>query len=120
MDELVGRKLVKVVRLAWYQDGDPSDLSQGPVHLLFQDGQGLLLDSRSDWTLEFAETGPGETGWLSTYDYDFNGGRWVARDASNEQPFAALIGLHLQGYVPTFTAVDEVIGLLSWSSMVRN
>jgi hypothetical protein len=45
MNGPIGRKLVKVVRLAWHPTGD---LTEGPVHLVFDDGRGLLLEGRND------------------------------------------------------------------------
>lgn len=53
----------------------------------------------------------GDEGWLSAYDYDYLGGRWIARDASTEPPFASVIALPLVDWAPTFNAVDEVVGL---------
>ncbi|MGA3562194.1 hypothetical protein [Melissospora conviva] len=111
MDALISHRLAKVTRLAWDQPGDPSDFNAGPVHLVFDDGRGLLLDGRSDWTLEFIQTEPGDEKWLSVYDYDYLGGRWIARDASTEPPFASVIALPLVDWAPTFNAVGEVVGL---------
>lgn len=59
MDALISHRLAKVTRLAWHQPGDPTDFKVGPVHLVFDDGRGLLLAGRSDWTLEFIQTEPG-------------------------------------------------------------
>jgi hypothetical protein len=39
MDALIGRSLVKVVRLAWHWADEPDDLSVGPVQLVFDDGR---------------------------------------------------------------------------------
>ncbi|MGC1211712.1 MAG: hypothetical protein WA890_10685 [Micromonospora sp.] len=111
MDALISHRLAKVTRLAWHQPGDPTDFKVGPVHLVFDDGRGLLLAGRSDWSLEFIQTEQGDEGWLSAYDYDYLGGRWIARDASTEPPFASVIALPLVDWAPTFNAVNEVVGL---------
>jgi hypothetical protein len=110
MDALIGRKLVNVVRLAWHQAVGPDDLTVGPAHLVFEGGRGLFLAGRSDWALTFVETEPGYEGWLSAYDYD--GGRWLSRDASKEQPFAPVIARPLVGLEPILNAVNEVVGLV--------
>ncbi|WP_426503523.1 hypothetical protein ACPPVO_38690 [Dactylosporangium sp. McL0621] len=60
MDALIGRRLVKVVRLAWHRPDEPDELNVGPVQLVFDDGHGLLLDGGSDWTLTLTETYPGD------------------------------------------------------------
>ncbi|GAB3982302.1 hypothetical protein V1634_26955 [Plantactinospora veratri] len=72
------------------------------------DGRGLLFDGRSDWSLTIVPTAPGDEGWRSAYDYD--GGRWVGRDASGEEPFASVIAGVLSGWNPEH---DEVA---SWSA----
>ena len=109
---LIGRQLVKVVRLAWRQAGEPDDLTVGLVHLVFDDGRGLLLAGRSDWTLKIVETHPGDDSWLTDYDYDYDGGRWLSRDASNELPFASVIGGSLVGLASIPNECDEVVGLM--------
>lgn len=111
MDTLIGRKLVKVERLGWYQAGDLDDLSVGPVHLVFEGGHGIFLAGRSDWSLEFVETAPGDSAWLDAYDYDWSGSRWRLRDASSESPFAAVIAKPLFELERVRNQVDEVIGL---------
>ncbi|MFG2043854.1 hypothetical protein [Dactylosporangium sp. NPDC048998] len=111
MDALIGRRLVKVVRLAWHWADEPDDLSVGPVQLVFDDGRGLLLAGRSDWTLELVETYPGDDRWLAPYDYDYDGGRWLSRDASTEPPFASVIARPLNELRPIRNGVNEVIGL---------
>ncbi|MFC5927947.1 hypothetical protein [Micromonospora vulcania] len=60
MDALIGRRLVKVVRLAWRRSDEPVELSVGPVQLVFADGRALLLDGQSDWTVALTETCPGD------------------------------------------------------------
>ena len=70
MDALIGRKLVKVERLGWCQAGVPDDFSVGPVHLVFEGGQGMFLAGRSDWSLDLVETCPEDHAWLDTYDWE--------------------------------------------------
>jgi hypothetical protein len=111
MDALVGRRLVKVVRLTWHWPGEPDEPNVGPVQLVFDDGRGLLLDGRSDWTLVLAETDPGDDGWRDPYDYDYDGGRWLSRDASAEPPFASVIARPLAHLEQLRNEVNEVIGL---------
>jgi hypothetical protein len=111
MDELIGHRLAKVTRLAWYQPGEPTDLKAGPVHLVFDDGRSLLLAGRNDCALECVQTAPGDDGWLSAYDSESDGGRWIARDASTEPPFAPVVALPLVGWASTLNEVDEVVGI---------
>ncbi|WP_422738923.1 hypothetical protein ACN263_06565 [Micromonospora sp. WMMD729] len=109
MDALVGRRLVKVVRLGWHRPGEPDEPDVGPVLLVFDDGRGLLLDGRSDWTLGLTETYPGDDGLPDPYDYD--GGRWLSRDASAEPPFASVITRPLAHLEEIRNDVNEVTGL---------
>lgn len=111
LDALIGHRLVKVVRLAWHWPGEPDELNVGPVLLVFDDGRGLLLHGRSDWTLALTETDPGDDGWLDPYNYDYEGGRWWSRDASAEPPFASLITRPLAHLEQIRNEVNEVIGL---------
>jgi hypothetical protein len=111
VDALIGRRLAKVMRLAWHWPGEPDDLSVGPVHLVFDDGRGLFLSGRTDWSLEVVETDPNDDTWLATYDYDYDGGRWVPRDASTESPFVAVIARSLTGLESVRNEVQEVFGL---------
>jgi hypothetical protein len=111
MDALVGRRLVKVVRLAWHPPNEPAELTVGPVQLVFDDGRGALLDSRSDWTLEVTETVADDERFLDPYDYDYNGGRWVSRDASTEPPFASVIERHLAEVEQIRNEVNDVMGI---------
>ncbi|GIF26631.1 hypothetical protein BJ973_001076 [Actinoplanes tereljensis] len=111
MDALVGRKLVKAERLGWCLAGKPDDLSAGPVHLVFEGGQGILLDGQSDWSLKLMETYPEDRTWLDAYDYDWEGARWLLRDASSEPPFAAVMARHLVALEPTYNEVNEMTGL---------
>lgn len=104
---LIGRTLVRVERLGW----PGHDPGVGPVHLVFDDGRGLLLEARSDWSLEQVATGPADRTWLDTSDYEWEGARWSLRDASAEPPFAAVIGLALVSLAPVHNEVGEVTGL---------
>jgi hypothetical protein len=111
MDTLIGRKLVKVERLGWHQDGEPDDVSVGPVHLVFEGDRGIFFAGRSDWTLELMETDPGDRAWLNAYKYDWYGSRWTLRDASNEAPFASMVAQRLLALEPVRDQVGDVIGL---------
>jgi hypothetical protein len=112
MDELVGSTLVKVERLGWRRPGEPGDLSVGPVHLVFEDGRGIFLGGRSDWSLELVQTSPEDNAWLDVYDYDGDGGwRWVLRDASTELPFTSVITKPLTALAPMHNEIGEMIGL---------
>jgi hypothetical protein len=109
-DALRGHQLVKVTRLAWLDRTEPSDLSVGPAHLVFDDGRGLVFSSRSDWSLDLVQTQPNDEGWLVPYDYDYDGSRWVLRDASSEQPFATVIGRALVDWELILNEMDEAVG----------
>ncbi|SNY49621.1 GNAT family N-acetyltransferase [Paractinoplanes atraurantiacus] len=110
LNELIGHRLVKAIRLAWQQPGEPSDLRTGPAHLAFDDGRGILFDCRSDWSLEWILTSSGDD-WRSGYQYPDPDGRWIPRDASAEPPFAAVAGRSLSGGAPILNQVGEVTGL---------
>ncbi|WP_426513199.1 hypothetical protein ACPPVO_22790 [Dactylosporangium sp. McL0621] len=72
-------------------------------------GQGLFLAGQSDWTLNLAETCPGDDRWLDPYDYD--GGRRLPRDASTEPPFASVSARPLTELASIRNEINEVIGL---------
>lgn len=108
---LIGRGLVKVERLGWCESGALAERAVGPVHLVFDGGRGLFVSGRSDWSLEVVETAPGDSAWLTAYDYDWHGSRWVLRDASGEAPFAAVIAERLAALEPVRDEVGEVVGL---------
>ncbi|MEV6350794.1 hypothetical protein [Actinoplanes sp. NPDC051851] len=110
MDMLIGCRLAAVTRLAWYRPGDPVDLATGPVHLVVDDGRGLLFDGRSDWSLAIVPTAPGDESWRSAYDYGFDGGRWAGRDASGEDPFASVIARVLSGWDPERDEAGQLVG----------
>lgn len=70
-----------------------------PTLLASEDAREVLITCRSDWTLEWAEASPGG-GWRQPFDYEVDGGSWVARDASMKNPFNAAIGRALAGWAP--------------------
>ena len=77
LDEVAGRRLRVVERMAWYpEDSSPPNFAVGSVHMWFDGGRGVHLDSKSDWTLGWSISAPGDDGWISRYLYDFHG-RWV-------------------------------------------
>ncbi|MEU4689676.1 hypothetical protein [Actinoplanes sp. NPDC023714] len=51
-----------------------------------------------------------DSGGLDAYDYDFDGGRWIARDATAEPPFAAAAGLPLTAWTATSDGVRLEFG----------
>lgn len=96
LDEVVGRRLRAVERFAWQSDrGSPTNPEVGSVHMWFEGGRGVHLDGASDWTLRGSVTEPGDDGWIGQYLYD-HGGRWVVREATEEQAFVGLT-LHFEG-----------------------
>ncbi|MFI6079204.1 hypothetical protein ACIA5C_47660 [Actinoplanes sp. NPDC051343] len=111
MEMLIGRKLVRVQRLSWHQPGEADNLSVGPVHLVFEGGQGIFFAGGSDWSLELVETDPESRVWLDVYDYDWYGSRWLLRDASGEPPFAAVVAQPFVAMEPVRNEVDQVIGV---------
>ena len=112
LDEVEGRELRVVERLAWHpSDGLEPNLHSGSVHLWFDGGRCAHFDAASDWTLSWSVTGPGDNDWLRQYDYEAEG-RWLLRDASSEEPFAAVLGRRLVSTEPLFNDVDEVTGTL--------
>lgn len=111
LDEVMGRRLRAVERFAWRSDdGSPSTPEVGSVHMWFEGGRGVHVDGGSDWTLRCSVTEPGDDGWIGTYLYD-NGGRWVIRAATDEQPFADLAGSRLTSVAARLNEVGEVVGL---------
>ncbi|WP_067697432.1 hypothetical protein [Actinoplanes awajinensis] len=111
MDALIGRKLVRVERLAWHYAGGVAKANVGPVHLVFEGDRGILLAGRADWSLEVVETCAVDRSWLDDYDYDWDGSRWLLRDASSEPPFASLMTRRLRALQPMHNEIDEVTGL---------
>ncbi|WP_285472765.1 hypothetical protein [Actinoplanes sp. NBRC 101535] len=103
--------LAKVERWSWRQIGEPENPSAGPVHLLFADGSGILIDGRSDWSLEMTETTREDDAWRARFDYDVEGSRWSVRDASRESPFLPVLGRRLTSLEPIHNEVGEVTGL---------
>lgn len=110
MDEVIGSRLVRVTRLSWQAPASSPSLASGPTHLAFDDGRNVLIDCRSDWSLEWAEASPGD-GWRQPFDYEYNGGSWDARDASTENPFDAVVGQALTGWVPQLNEFGEPVGV---------
>jgi hypothetical protein len=111
VEALVGHRLASVTRLVWHQPDEPVNGNEGPVHLVFDGGRGLLVEGRSDWTLRCTETAPGDVAWRATYDYDWDGARWLPRDASAEAPFGAVIGKSLADWAPGLNEVNELVGI---------
>lgn len=111
LDEVVGRRLRGVERMAWYPaDGSLPNFAVGSVHLWFEGGSGVHLDGKSDWTLEWSISAPGNDSWMSQYLYDFHG-RWVLRDATWEEPFTGLAGRLLTSTTPLWNEMDEIVGM---------
>jgi len=48
---------------------------------------------------------------MATYDYDFDGAHWVARDASAEEPFSGAVGNALVDWQPLLNEMGELVGL---------
>jgi hypothetical protein len=111
VDELIGSRLTSVARLAWVQEGEPTDTQVGPACLVFDESRGLVLTGKSGWTLKLLVVPANAHDWLGAYDYDFEGGRWVSRDASDEEPFAGLIGAVLNQWLPILNEMGELVGL---------
>jgi hypothetical protein len=111
MSALIGRRLVKVVRLAWHPLGRPARLNAGPALLVFDDGRAVLLDGDCDWTLEVTHTAFDDTRWFERYDYDWDGSRWLSRDASAEPPFASVMARRLSAVEPLYDDVDQLMGV---------
>ncbi len=107
MDDLIGRSVVAVERLAWHFPGSPVDTRSGPVHMHFDGGVGVFLSGASDWSLEIVPTVRGDESWLIPFQYEHEGGMWRIRDAFGEAPFAALRGAKLQAYAPVIDEVDQ-------------
>ena len=111
LEELVGRRLRAVERLAWHPDDTESvELNVGPVHLWFDDGRSVHITGAGDFTLRWELFERGDDGWLGRYDYHF-GGRWVVRDSTQEEPFVGLVGNLLNAATPEFNEVNEVTGM---------
>ena len=107
----MGRRLLTVERFGWESDdGSPVIPEVGSVHMWFEGGRGVHLDGRGDWTLKWSVSEPGDDRWVSQYLYDFHG-RWVMREATDEEPFVGLVGSRLTSATPVFNQVDEVVGV---------
>ena len=64
-----------------------------------------------DLLYDLVDTLPGDDAWLATYDNDFDGGRWLLRDASAERPFVSVVARRLVELQPILNDVDEVFGV---------
>lgn len=105
-----GAQLRVVERLAWHPDDDSlPNLNVGSVHLWFEGGRCVHVDTASDWALRWSVSEPGDSRWMGQSRYEYHG-RWVIRDASAEAPFAEVVGARLTSAVPVFNEMNEVIG----------
>lgn len=111
IEGLKRRTLTKVTRLAWEMPGEPVQRNVGPVHLLYDGGHGLAVAGETDWTLRWTITEPGDRSWLAPYDYDVDGARWVARDASAEEPFSESVGSAFDDWHPRLNELSELVGV---------
>lgn len=111
MDDLIGKRLVAVERLAWSDLNGPADLRRGPAHLHFDGGRGVFLSGATDWQLEIVVTRAGDEAWLLPYQYDFDGSHWTMRDASREPPFETVLGALLESWEALRNEVGEQVGL---------
>ena len=100
-----------MTRLAWEAPGEAGQRNVGPVHLVYDNGYGVAIAGQSDWTLRWTITAPGDHSWQAPYEYDFDGARWVARDASTEEPFSDSVGEVLEHWQPRLNEVREFVGL---------
>lgn len=111
LDAVMGKRLRAVERFAWHMDdGSPTRREVGSAHLWFEDGRCVHLDARSDWSLAWSVSEPGDDTWLAPYAYEFHG-RWVIREASDEPPFAEVVGTRLTEATPLSNEVHEVVGV---------
>lgn len=102
IDELVGRDLVAVERLTWTGAADsPADRRTGPVHLRFDNGQGVLLSGGADKRLSLRPTTGSDESWLAPYAEGLAAGTWVRWAADDEPPFDEVLG-------DTLTAIERV------------
>ena len=108
----MGSRLRAIERFAWHaDDGSPPQREVDSAHLWFEDGRGVHLDAKSDWSLAWSVSEPGDDTWLGSYAYKFHG-RWVIRDASSEAPFAPVVGMRLTEATPLFNEVHEMVGVV--------
>ncbi|MEO6412586.1 MAG: hypothetical protein ABIO48_08350 [Pedococcus sp.] len=111
MDELVGRALVAVERLAWCDANGGSDARTGPVHLHLEGGRGVFFSGETDLTFGAVVTRAGDESWLSPYLYDIEGAQWAIRDAAQEPPFADTLGARLKSWTSVRNEMGEQIGM---------
>lgn len=107
---LHGQVLLGVARLAWHERGGTPDVTVGPLHLGLGQDRGLLVDTRSDWTVGWSWTSGGDA-WVAPYGYDVDGSRWVLRDASAEPGFRAFVGSRVVGVGLRRDGVGQLVGL---------
>ena len=107
----MGLQVRTVERFAWQdRDGEIESPDAGSVHLWFEDGRGLHLDTASDWTLRWSISEAGSDLWMRQYRYEC-AGRWVRRDASLEDPFAPIVGLPLSAALSVANERNETVGV---------
>jgi hypothetical protein len=111
VDALVGRTLVAVERVSWTDADGSANPRVGPIHLHFDGGQGAFLSGETDWTLGVRPTRAGDESWLVPYQYDYEGSRWVIRDATEEQPFQGFRGARLDGCESVRNEMGEQVGV---------
>lgn len=114
MDEFAGQRLISVLRLAWDWPGDEPRLQLGPVCLRFANGRNLVLSGSTDFSLDVHVSDATNQTWLRTYDYDYEGGRWRSRDASQETPFASVVGRAMTHWDFALNEMGELVGLTLW------
>ncbi len=110
MDGVIGLRLLGVTRLAWCQSGSCEDPSSGPTRLAFEPERVVVLNGRSDWSLEWAEPSAGDD-WERSYRYEVDDATWTSRDASTEDPFDQAIGQPLVSWKPELDEVGDLVGL---------
>ncbi|WP_125569087.1 hypothetical protein [Nocardioides baekrokdamisoli] len=98
---LYGQKLTSIERWAFIPADGVANLGVGPAHLIFESGAGLLIEGSADWTLILQQTASGDTSWRP-FSGDVGTGQHIARDATNEQPFASFVG-------QMFTAMSSIV-----------
>ena len=113
--QLVGREIARVRRLH-YVFQDEVNTSDGPIELTFEDGESLLCDAASDWTLDFYGKA-----WveplrepLSETDkaYVDRYGRWRAYDVTDQPMYRGLVGRTVRQALPQYNELLEMTGLL--------
>ncbi|MFC5267670.1 hypothetical protein ACFPJ1_36615 [Kribbella qitaiheensis] len=111
MDELIGKRLIAVERLAWSKADGTADIRVGPVHMHFDGGRGAFFSGNSDWTFDVVGTRAGDESWLAPFQDDIDGGRWTMRDAADEPPFAGFRGSRLESWTSLRNEIGEQVGV---------